>query len=158
MPSHTEQRLVPYTPEQMFDLVADIDRYPEFLPWVVGSRIKTRSETEILADLIVGFKVFREIFTSKVTMERPLVIRVDYVNGPLKYLYNHWRFEPAGQGTKVDFSVDFMFKSRMFEVMVGALFSEAVHRMVSAFEARAASLYSADCSVETNSSSATRTA
>jgi coenzyme Q-binding protein COQ10 len=158
MPRHTETRVLPYRPEQMFDLVADIARYPEFLPWVIGARIVSRREREVTADLIVGFKVFRERFTSRVFLTPPSPnapgeIKVDYVSGPLKYLHNEWRFVPHAQGTELRFLVDFQFKSRMFESLVGMLFTEAVTRMVSAFEKRAASLYGTDAAELTRSGS-----
>src|SRR5687767_6407296 len=116
MPKHSETRHLPYSPEQMFDLVADVARYGEFLPWVSAIRVRSSTETEMVADMIVGFKGLRESFTSKVQKERPDHIRVDYLDGPLKYLNNDWRFRPDGQGgCYVDFCVDFQFKSRMFE-------------------------------------------
>lgn len=160
MPRHADQRILPYSPEQMFDLVADVGSYPEFLPWVVGARVRSQSETLLVADLIVGFKMFRETFTSRVTLERPHHVHVDYVNGPLKHLHNDWRFAPHGDsGTVVDFNVDFAFKNRLLEAMVGAVFSEALSRMVAAFETRAAALYPARGTVaDDSSSSATRTA
>jgi len=95
MPRHSETRHLPYTPEQLFELVADVARYDEFLPWVVAVRIRSSSETETVADLIVGFSAFKERFTSKVVKKRPARICVDYVEGPLKYLHNEWKFERA---------------------------------------------------------------
>ena len=142
MPRHSETRHLPYTPEQLFDMVADVARYDEFLPWVVAVRIRSSSETETVADLVVGFNAFKERFTSRVTKQRPGSITVDYIEGPLKYLKNEWRFEPApGGGTKVFFSVDFAFKSRIFEALAGQMFDRALRRMTGAFEARAAALY-----------------
>ncbi|MFZ5608619.1 MAG: type II toxin-antitoxin system RatA family toxin [Pseudomonadota bacterium] len=142
MPRHRERKVLPYTPEQMFDLIADVERYPEFLPWCIGARVISRSESAMLADLIIGFKVFRERFTSRVHLERPGHIHVSYIRGPLKYLRNDWRFSPCQEnGCIVDFFVDFEFKNRLFEKLVGALFSEATRRMIDAFEARALSLY-----------------
>ena len=141
MPRHSETKFLPYAPEQLFDLVADIARYDEFLPWVVAVRIRSSSETETVADLVVGFNAFKERFTSKVTKERPGRILVDYVEGPLKYLHNEWRFEAAEGGTNVGFSVDFAFKSRIFEALAGQMFDRALRRMTSAFEQRAAALY-----------------
>lgn len=160
MPRHADQRILPYSPEQMFDLVADVGAYPQFLPWVVGARVRSTSPTLLVADLVVGFKVFRETFTSRVTLARPHHVHVDYINGPLKHLHNDWRFTPDGQGgTRVDFHVDFAFKNRLLEAMVGTVFSEALSRMVAAFEARAAELYASETVVtEASSSSATRTA
>jgi len=142
MPRHSETRHLPYSPEQLFDLVADIGHYDEFLPWVVAVRIRSSSETETVADLVVGFSAFKERFTSRVTKERPDRIVVDYVEGPLKYLHNEWKFEQASDGgTNVHFSVDFAFRSRLFESLAGQMFDRALRRMTSAFEQRAATLY-----------------
>ena len=142
MPRHSETKFLPYTPEQLFDLVADVARYDEFLPWVVAVRVRSSSATETIADLVVGFNAFKERFTSRVVKDRPGRICVDYVEGPLKYLKNEWRFEPAeGGGTTVHFSVDFAFKSRLFESLAGAMFDRALRRMTGAFETRAAALY-----------------
>jgi len=152
LPKHSETRRLPYTPEQMFELVADVRRYPEFLPWVSAMRVRKDEEGETLADMIVGFKGLRETFTSKVTKQRPEAIRVEYIEGPLKYLNNDWRFRPDGEsGCLVDFSVDFAFKNRMFEMLAGQVFGVALRRMIGAFEERAARLYGASGS---NSSSA----
>ena len=142
MPRHSETRHFPYTPDQLFDLVADVARYDEFLPWVVAVRIRSSSESETVADLVVGFNAFKERFTSRVKKERPHHICVDYVEGPLKYLHNEWRFEPAADGgTYVHFSVDFAFRSRIFEALAGQMFDRALRRMTGAFETRAAALY-----------------
>jgi len=142
MPRHTETRRLPYTPEQMFDLVADVGRYAEFLPWVTAVRIRSNSDSQMVADVIVGFKGLRETFTSKVAKERPLSIHVDYVDGPLKHLHNDWKFRPDGEGgTLVDFCVDFAFKNRVFEMLAGQVFDRALRKMINAFEERAARLY-----------------
>ena len=142
MPRHSETKVLPYSPEQLFALVADIERYDEFLPWVVAVRIKSSSERETVADLVVGFNAFKERFTSKVTKQAPDRIIVDYVDGPLKYLHNEWRFvAAAGGGTDLCFAVDFAFKSRLFETLAGQMFDRALRRMTSAFEQRAAALY-----------------
>lgn len=142
MPRHSETRHFPYTPDQLFDLVADVKRYQEFLPWVAATRIRSDSETLMVADLVVGFGSLKETFTSRVEKARPEKIKVDYIEGPLKYLKNEWRFEPATDGgTKVHFSVDFAFKNRIFESLAGAMFDRALRRMTGAFEARAEELY-----------------
>ena len=142
MPRHSETRHLPYTPDQLFDLVADVGRYDEFLPWVVAVRIRSSSEEETVADLVVGFNAFKERFTSKVNKQRPSRVCVDYIEGPLKYLHNEWKFEPADDGgTNVHFSVDFAFKSRIFETLAGQMFDRALRRMIGAFETRAAALY-----------------
>jgi coenzyme Q-binding protein COQ10 len=142
MPRHSETRYLPYTPEQLFDLVADVDRYDEFLPWVVAVRLRSSSEKETVADLVVGFNAFKERFTSRVVKERPTRICVDYVEGPLMYMHNEWKFARADDGgTDLQFSVDFAFKSRLFESLAGAMFDRALRRMTDAFEQRAAALY-----------------
>lgn len=143
MPIHKEKRVLPYTPGQLYDLVVDIERYPEFLPWCLGARIKTRQEDLIVADLIIGFKMFRERFTSRVipnaTAQR---IDVTYAEGPFKYLENHWVFEDHSEGCQIDFYVDFEFRNKLLQKVIEALFHEAVRRMVAAFETRAGVLYS----------------
>jgi len=141
MPTHAEQRVLPYTPEQMFALVADIERYPEFLPWCVGARIHERRPDLIVADLIIGFRMFRERFTSRVALAPPRRIDVAYAEGPFRYLNNHWLFEKAPGGCRIDFFVDFEFKSRLLQRVIELLFHEAVRRMVAAFEHRAEQLY-----------------
>ena len=142
MPKHQETRRLPYSPEQMYDLVADVGRYGEFLPWVSAVRVRSNSETEMVADVIVGFKGLRETFSSKVEKERPAHIRVDYIDGPLKHLHNDWKFRPDGQGgCLVDFCVDFAFKNRVFEMLAGQVFDRALRKMINAFEERAARLY-----------------
>ena len=137
MPRHRETRTVPYQPEQMFDLVADVGSYPQFLPWCVGARVRNASETENISDLTIGFGPFRESFTSRVALQRPALIQVRYQNGPFKYLNNEWRFSPDPAGCRIDFWVDFEFRSKILQVAIGAVFQEAVHRMVSAFLTRA---------------------
>jgi len=142
MPKHSETRALPYTPEQMFDLVADVGRYGEFLPWVSAVRVRSNSDTQMVADLIVGFKGLRESFTSRVEKQRPGHIRVDYLEGPLKHLNNDWKFRPDGKGgCLVDFCVDFAFKNRVFEMLAGQVFDRALRKMINAFEERAARLY-----------------
>jgi len=141
VPTHTEKRILPYTPEQMFALVADVERYPEFLPWCVGARIRERGPTRIVADLIIGFRMVRERFTSRVDLAAPSRIDVTYTDGPFRYLNNHWGFERVPEGCRVDFFVDFEFKSRILQKMIEMLFGEAVRRMVGAFETRAKQLY-----------------
>lgn len=144
MPRHAETRRLPYSREQLFDLVADIGRYPEFLPWVQATRIVSRRDGEVVADMVVGFRMVRERFTSRVTLDRPHKLHVDYISGPLRYLKNDWRFSPApGGGTDIDFSVDFEFRSRLFESLAGMFFAEAFRRMVASFERRAREVYGA---------------
>jgi len=154
VPKHSETRHLPYTPEQMFDLVADVKRYPEFLPWVSAMRVRRDNAVETVADMIVGFKGLRETFTSRVGKERPAHIHVEYVDGPLKYLRNDWRFRPEGAGCAVDFAVDFQFKNRVFEMLAGQVFGTALRRMIGAFEERAAVLYGAGGSSSSSAHSA----
>ncbi|MXO64534.1 type II toxin-antitoxin system RatA family toxin [Altericroceibacterium endophyticum] len=142
MPGIQETRRLPYSAQQMFDLVADVDRYPEFLPWVVATRVRSESETAMEADMLVGFKALREKFTSSVTKERPNRILVHYVDGPLRDLDNSWDFRQLEDGgCEIDFCVDFAFKSRMFEALAGQYFDRAFRKMVTAFEERAEQLY-----------------
>lgn len=141
MPRHTETRIVPFRPEQLFDLVADVARYPDFLPWCRGARVRSRSEGEMVADMTIGFGPFRESFTSRVLLDRPGRIDVRYENGPFRYLANQWRFEPASGGCQVHFHVDFEFRSKLLQVAIGAVFHETVRRMVAAFLARARTVY-----------------
>ena len=142
MPVHKEKRVLPYTPEQLYGLVIDIERYPEFLPWCLGARIKSRREDLIVADLVIGFKMFRERFTSRVVPNpRDQRIDVTYAEGPFKYLENHWVFEEHPEGCLIDFYVDFEFRSKLLQKVIEGLFHEAVRRMVAAFETRARALY-----------------
>ena len=143
MPTHAEQRLLPYTPEQLYDLVADIERYPEFLPWCVAARVRERTGQLVVADLMIGFKMIRERFTSRVSLTPKQRIDVVYSDGPFKHLHNHWIFEPAEGGCRIDFYVEFEFRSRTLQKIIEVLFHEAVRRMVAAFETRARDLYGA---------------
>ncbi len=144
MPTHAEKRVMPYRPEQLYGLVADVARYPEFLPWCLAVRIRDRQADLIVADLVIGFKMIRERFTSRVSLdEAGRRIDVTYIEGPFKYLTNHWVFEDDPGGCKVDFFVDFEFRSRLLQKVFQPLFHEAVRRMVSAFEARARQLHGA---------------
>ena len=148
MPTHAEVRRVPYSAQEMYALVADVAAYPQFLPWCTGARIRSRKRqpdgTEVIeADLVVSFKVFRERFGSRVTLH-PEQNRIDvvYLEGPFRYLNNHWQFIPVGdQVCDLDFFIDFEFRSRTLQTVVGLVFNEAVRRMVRAFEQRAESLY-----------------
>jgi coenzyme Q-binding protein COQ10 len=142
VPTHAEKRILPYRPDQLYALVAGIEHYPKFLPWCVGARIRERSAHVVVADLIIGFKVFRERFTSRVTLD-PEAKRIDveYTDGPFKYLKNHWIFHPHPDGCEIDFYVDFEFRSKLLQKTIELLFNEAVKRMVGAFETRAKQLY-----------------
>ncbi|MBS9716283.1 type II toxin-antitoxin system RatA family toxin [Pseudohalocynthiibacter aestuariivivens] len=147
MPTHGEKRVLPYQAQQMFDLVADVSSYPKFLPWCAASRIRSRKEedvTEILtADLVISFKVFRERFGSRVTLNQPdMRIDTEYLDGPFKYLRSYWKFcdLPKG-GCEVEFFVDFEFKNLILQKLIGVVFNEAMNRIVCAFEQRAEQLY-----------------
>jgi len=151
MPGIRETRSLPYSAEQMFDLVADVDRYPEFLPWIAAARVRSDSETEMVADMLVAFKALREKFTSRVEKRRPDEIKVHYVDGPLQDLDNVWLFKPTGPSScDVDFSVDFRFRNALFEKIAGQFFDRAFRKMVAAFEARAAELYGSSSSSATS--------
>ena len=141
MPTHAERQVVPYRPDQLFDLVADVGRYPEFLPWCVAARVRTRNATTAVADLTIGFGPFRETFTSRVALDRPHRVKVAYENGPFRYLNNQWVFAALPDGTEVDFFVDFEFRSRLLQRAIGMVFNEAVRRMVAAFLRRAEQIY-----------------
>ncbi len=155
MPRHEETRRLPYSPEQVFDLVADVARYGEFLPWVSAIRVRSDSATEMVADMIVGFKGLRETFTSRVRKDRPRQIRVDYLDGPLAHLTNDWTFRSDGSGgTLVEFCVDFAFKNRVFEMLAGQVFDRALRKMIGAFEERAADLYGVSGSSSSSAHSA----
>jgi coenzyme Q-binding protein COQ10 len=137
-----ETRNLPWSPEQMFDLVADVKRYGEFLPWVVGTRIRSDNGEEMVADVLVGFSALREKFTSKVHKQRPGAITVEYLDGPMKSLSNDWHFSPAeGGGCRIDFVCDFTFRNALFEKLAGQYVDRAFRKMVGAFETRAAKLY-----------------
>ena len=150
MPTHAEKRVLPYTPAQLFDLVADVKQYPAFLPWCLAVRVRHREIAEttvggeelLVADMAIGFKVFRESFTTRVQCRRPNRIDVTYTDGPFRYLNNHWVFSPTGDNAcEIDFFVDFEFRSTILQKAIGLVFNEAVRKMVDAFQARAEALY-----------------
>jgi len=142
MPGIHESRRLPYSAEQMFDLVADVGSYPEFLPWVVATRVRSDDGTEMVADMLVGFKALREKFTSRVEKRRPERLEVHYVDGPMRDLDNVWDFHPLPEGgCEIEFRVDFTFKNKMFEMLAGQYFDRAFRKMVAAFETRADELY-----------------
>ncbi|MBL4603714.1 MAG: type II toxin-antitoxin system RatA family toxin [Emcibacteraceae bacterium] len=141
MPKFVEDRVFSYSAKQMYDLVANVGQYPEFLPWCIGARLYDVVENEFYADLIIGFKVFRERFTSHVVLGDHK-IDINYIKGPLSHLHNHWEFKDLEEGgSALHFEVDFEFKNKIFQRLVGGLFTEAVHRMVMSFEIRAKELY-----------------
>lgn len=126
----------------MFDLVAGIEHYPEFLPWCKDARILSRDKNKLVADLVIGYKLFQEKFVSEVTLDRPHSITVNYRSGPLSHLSNAWEFKPKGRkGCEISFHVDFDFKSPLLRAAMNVFFDKALTRMVSAFETRAKELY-----------------
>ena len=143
MTTHAEKRNMPHTPEQLFEMVADVARYPEFLPWCIDSRITKREGDNVFhADLTIGYKRVREKFGSKVVLDGPDALHVEYLSGPMRYLSNHWKFIREEDGScTIDFFVDFEFKNRLLQNLIGAFFTEVMQRMVGAFEARARQLY-----------------
>lgn len=148
MPSHSEKRVLPYTADQMYDLVADVANYPKFLPWTAAARIRSTTDegdkTVMLADLVISFKVFREKFGSRVSLwPETKQIDTEYIDGPFSYLESQWKFADVDGGCEVQFSVDFEFKNKLLQGAAGMFFNEAMQRVVRAFERRAADLYGA---------------
>lgn len=148
MPVFKTERRVRHRPDQMFDLVADVERYPLFVPLCESLKVRRRVNAgddgiEILvADMTVAYTMIRETFTSRVTLDRPrLHILAEYIDGPFSRLENHWRFAPAGEGTLVTFSIDYEFRSRALALVMGAVFDAAFRRFATAFEARADEIY-----------------
>lgn len=144
MPSHSESRILPYTPGFIYGIVADVERYPEFVPWCAGLRVLSREKTSwgevLLAETLVGYKALRERYTSRVELEPHRRIDVAQTEGPFRRLENHWRFSPAGNGCRVDFSIAFEFKSRILGRVAGAALGLVMMQMTYAFEARARAL------------------
>lgn len=146
MPTFQTKRRVAYTPEQMFALVADIERYPEFLPLCEGLTLKSRDEqahrTVLVATMIAGYKAIREAFTTRVTLlPAQQRVLVEYLDGPFRRLENRWLFKPTADGCEVDFYIDYEFRNPMLSLLVGALFDKAFRRFTEAFEARARAVY-----------------
>lgn len=148
MPTFRTKRHVPFTPRQMFDLVADVERYPEFLPLCEGMRIKQRSRAsghEVLrAEMDVGYGALHETFTSSVTLDTETPhVTVEYLDGPFQFLDNRWAFEPTAGGCDIDFYISYELKSLTLQLMVGAVFERAFRRFTEAFEQRAHQIYGA---------------
>jgi coenzyme Q-binding protein COQ10 len=147
MPTHAEKRRMPYSADEMYALVADVESYAEFLPWCAASRVRQRRRTErgevVEAELVISFRVFRETFGSRVTLQPDQRrIDVEYLEGPFRYLNNHWHFIAVSENEcEVDFFVDFEFRSRVLQSLIGVVFNEAMRRIVRAFEQRAEQLY-----------------
>jgi coenzyme Q-binding protein COQ10 len=146
MPTFRTKRQVSFTPRQMFDLVADVERYPEFVPLCEGLRVKERSRVSghevLLAEMDVGYGALHETFSSKVTLDADTPrVTVEYLDGPFQYLDNRWAFEPTPDGCDVDFYISYELKSLMLQLMVGAVFERAFRRFTEAFEHRARQVY-----------------
>jgi coenzyme Q-binding protein COQ10 len=143
---HAERKIIPFAPRQIFDLVADVPRYPEFLPWCTAARVRTQEGPNVEVDeLAIGFGPLHERFVSRVTRNTDNAddLRIDTVGieGPFKLLGSHWEFKPHATGTEIVFALEFEFRSRLLQHTMRVLFAEAVKRMVAAFEARARQLY-----------------
>ena len=157
MSIHTEKRFLPYPPAQLFEVVAAVDRYPEFLPWCLAARIRSSEklrgapgQTLIVADLVIGSGMIRERYRSRVILQPPQRIVVTYVEGPFRCLNSSWTLEPVAPsarrpegGTMLTFHVEFEFRSTLLQSLMSVLFNDAMSRMVAAFEGRAKQLYSA---------------
>ena len=146
MPTHSETKILKYRPDQMFDLVADVDSYPIFLPWCSAARVNSRNtigDNEVLeADLVISFKLFREKFASKVTLIRSENrILTEYIDGPFRRMHSTWHFKGLEFGSEVSFYVDFEMKNAVLQKIVGVVFNEAMQRVLSAFENQAEALY-----------------
>lgn len=148
MPQHREQKILPYTTSQLFELVADIEKYPDFLPWCRAARVIERGEGEFLGELVISYHHLTESYTSKVTLTPPTSVhspaRIDVkmVKGPFSHLTNEWAFTPEGEQTRIDFYLDFAFRSRLLDKLLGGFFTKMTHKMVSAFTQQAERLYS----------------
>ena len=146
MTSHAETKYLPYTAKEMFDLVADISSYPEFLPWCAAARVRKEIQKGVIkqieADLVISFKVFREKFGSRVILDASkFTIETEYLDGPFRHMHSVWSFNNSEQGCEVNFNVDFEFKNAMLQSIMGLVFNDAMQRIVRAFERRAADLY-----------------
>ena len=148
MPTHSETRILPYSAQEMYDLVADVAKYPEFLPWCAAARVKSvtaQGRNFVMeADLVISFKVFRERFTSRVVLiPDEKKIDTEYLDGPFRYMKSNWGFRDVAEGCEVSFHVDFAFRNMVLQKLIGVVFNEAMLRIVRAFETRAAELYGA---------------
>lgn len=142
MPTHAEKKYCPFSATQMYDLVADVKSYPDFLPWCVATRVRSVKDNIVDADMVIGFKMIREKYTSIVSLTPGERVEIEYKNGPFKYLHSYWNFIPhENGGCDIDFFVDFEFRSALLQKVMGAVFNEAVQLMMSAFEKRAVELY-----------------
>ena len=141
MPTHAEKRILKFTPEQVFHLVADVERYPEFLPWVQEVAIRERTPESFISEVTVGYKFIKESYSCRVNLTPHSRIDIDYLSGPFRHLNNHWLFNSHPDGVEVDFFIDFEFQSSLFQTMMSSVFSEAVKYMITSFETRAQDIY-----------------
>lgn len=147
MPHFVTTRQVRHSAAQMFDLVADVERYPEFVPMCESLKVRRRTvgvngSEVLIADMAIGYKMIRESFTSRVALDRAgLKILVEYVDGPFSHLENRWSFRDREEGSEVTFDIDYAFRSRMFQMLAGAVFDTVVRKTVQAFETRADAIY-----------------
>jgi len=148
MASHHETQILPYTQQQLFSLVADVAKYPEFLPWCRAARILSHNEGGFEAELIIHFKGFSESYISRVTLTPHSEINVVMIKGPFEYLTNHWQLTSVDEGTRIDFALDFKFRSKILERLMGAFFTRATQKMVDAFKERAQALYNSKALTE----------
>jgi coenzyme Q-binding protein COQ10 len=138
MPRHSERRTLPYSSEMIFSIVADVARYPEFLPWILDAGIIKKTDQGFLADLTVGYKFFQDTYRSEVILTPHERIEINYIKGPFKHLQNHWNFTPISENeVEVDFFIDFEFQSSLFQSMISTVFTDAVAKTITAFEERA---------------------
>ena len=146
---HEEKRIINHTPQNLYNLVSDVRKYPEFLPWCLGARVKNLLKNEFDADLIIGFKIYKEVYSSQILLDpNNYKITVNYKDGPFEYLNNYWIFKKNNAGCEIEFMVDFKFKSIFLQTIMESLFSEAVKKMVKAFENRANYLYNSTKSTQ----------
>jgi coenzyme Q-binding protein COQ10 len=136
MPRHEEQATLAYTPDELFEVVANVKDYPSFVPWCSEARVLHEDQRELVADLVIGFGPFQESFRSQVTLDRPRQVKVHAIEGPLEHLTNTWTFTPTEDKTNVDFVIDFQFKSHLLDHVANGMFYQAATQMMSAFESR----------------------
>jgi coenzyme Q-binding protein COQ10 len=142
MPTHAEKRILPFKAKEIFDLVADVEKYPDFLPWIISAKIISREDNKFIADLEIGYKIIRTSYRSEVILTPHQTIDINYVDGPFRYLNNHWHFKELDEKLmEVDFFIDFDFQSNYLQVLLQSAFTEVVKRMIQSFEKRASEIY-----------------
>ena len=142
MPIYKEKRVLPYTPQQLFSLVADVEHYPDFLPWILKTQLSEKTSSHFMAEVEIGYKLIKESYHSRVILTPFQRIDIEYIKGPFKYLHNHWIFTPhINESVEVDFFIDFEVKSFLLDFVMKPLFFETVSHMITAFETRALHIY-----------------